>query len=252
MDRKHIKSKAKDSLKRNYKYGVLISLLICSFTVLYFLLEFPFTIRLNPLRAIQREQVNIIVSLSMFVLSLFVFNPIAVYCKNWYVKHGEFNIKDVFQKDKYFKILKITIIQFIRLFISILPVAIVFGILYSYTVTLFTSKQIGILTILVMMLLFTLGIGIYRWIKLIIKWSQTPYIIFSDQQYDAEKTIKFSESMMKEHEWEYFVLQLSFIGWSLFGIITLGIVKIFWKDPYLLETNAEYFKMLRKISRAIK
>lgn len=51
--------------------------------------------------------------------------------------------------------------------------------------------------------------------------------------------------MMYGHKAEYFVLQLSFIGWYLLAVITLGIAS-FWVNPYVKITNANYYLQLKE------
>ena len=50
---------------------------------------------------------------------------------------------------------------------------------------------------------------------------------------------------MHGHKWEYFCLQLSFIGWYLLVIMTCGIALI-WVYPYIQTINALYYRNLVK------
>ena len=53
-----------------------------------------------------------------------------------------------------------------------------------------------------------------------------------------------SRQMMKGNKWAAFVLDLSFIGWSLLGIITFGLVNIFFAGPYQYLTQSQlYFRL---------
>ncbi|WP_368357285.1 DUF975 family protein [Ruminococcus sp. RTP21358st1_A5_RTP21358_211008] len=48
----------------------------------------------------------------------------------------------------------------------------------------------------------------------------------------------------KGNKWAAFVLDLSFIGWSLLGIITFGLVNIFFAGPYQYLTQSQlYFRL---------
>ncbi len=73
----------------------------------------------------------------------------------------------------------------------------------------------------------------------------TPYIIADDTQISAIDAIKLSEQMMKGHKMEAFVLDLSFIGWHLLSILTLGILEIFYVLPYQSCTNAAFYASLK-------
>lgn len=65
-------------------------------------------------------------------------------------------------------------------------------------------------------------------------------LILADEKYNKlsyMEILKKSEAMMKGHKMDFFVLQLSFIGWHLLAILTLGILEI-WIIPY--QTTATY------------
>ena len=42
-----------------------------------------------------------------------------------------------------------------------------------------------------------------------------------------------------------FVLDLSFLGWNILSAITLGIVGVFYVNPYYYATRAEIYRFLR-------
>lgn len=46
--------------------------------------------------------------------------------------------------------------------------------------------------------------------------------------------------------WNTFVLNLSFLGWKLLGVLTLGILDIFYTNPYVDATDAELYLALKK------
>lgn len=48
---------------------------------------------------------------------------------------------------------------------------------------------------------------------------------------------------MDGHKMEFFVLQLSFIGWDLLGMLTLGIGYL-WISPYKQMTFVNYYRHL--------
>lgn len=78
-------------------------------------------------------------------------------------------------------------------------------------------------------------------------YSQSQYIVKdmvdSGQSVAATEAITKSRQIMDGHKWEYFVLQLSFIGWILLGCIPCGI-GLLWVTPYIRTTNAEYYRNL--------
>lgn len=53
--------------------------------------------------------------------------------------------------------------------------------------------------------------------------------------------------MMDGHKWEYFVLQLSFIGWGILSILSLGI-GFLWLKPYVYCIYAAFYNNLTENS----
>ena len=51
--------------------------------------------------------------------------------------------------------------------------------------------------------------------------------------------------MMKGHKWKTFVYDLSFLGWLLLSILTLGLLTIFYVSPYKASSDAELYKAIR-------
>ncbi|WP_169922428.1 DUF975 family protein [Lactobacillus terrae] len=64
------------------------------------------------------------------------------------------------------------------------------------------------------------------------------------KEYNFGDFINESRKLMNGHKWEYFVLQLSFLGWFLLSILTLGIGFI-WLTPYINATNANFYDNLK-------
>ena len=71
------------------------------------------------------------------------------------------------------------------------------------------------------------------------------YIIAENPDMSWNDAITLSRKMMDGNKWRAFVLDLSFIGWILLGILTLGILIPFYVSPYMRATNAELYKALR-------
>ncbi|MFV0557372.1 MAG: DUF975 family protein [Enterococcus sp.] len=57
------------------------------------------------------------------------------------------------------------------------------------------------------------------------------------------ETITISRKLMKGYKWKLFWLDLSFIGWHLLGILSLGIGYL-WITPYLYATKAAFYDAL--------
>lgn len=78
-----------------------------------------------------------------------------------------------------------------------------------------------------------------------ISYSQTFYLMRENPELSGEQAIQLSMKMMHGHKMEYFLLQLSFIGWILLGYITFGI-GLLWVMPYISTAQAEFHKELLK------
>lgn len=78
-------------------------------------------------------------------------------------------------------------------------------------------------------------------------YSQAYYIyrdaIDQQQSISCRDAISKSRALMNGHKWEYFMLQISFIGWGLLIMVTFGIAAI-WVQPYYHLTMANYYRHL--------
>ncbi|CCI82034.1 hypothetical protein FC41_GL000658 [Lactobacillus hominis DSM 23910 = CRBIP 24.179] len=63
------------------------------------------------------------------------------------------------------------------------------------------------------------------------------------QEITATQAISESRKVMDGHKGELFVLDLSFIGWWLLSILTLGI-GFLWLIPYVRVTHANFYRQL--------
>ena len=77
-------------------------------------------------------------------------------------------------------------------------------------------------------------------------YSMAMYILKDNPELSSDEAITASRKMMKGHKWELFVLQLSFIGWHLLGMLTFGILHIFFIGPWLSLTVAEFYSKLKE------
>ena len=77
-------------------------------------------------------------------------------------------------------------------------------------------------------------------------YAMTPYILADCPNVKAKDALKLSMRIMKGHKWELFVFDLSFIGWYLLSILTVGILNIFFTDPYRYNSLATYYLEVRE------
>ena len=78
-----------------------------------------------------------------------------------------------------------------------------------------------------------------------------PYILADNPGMGIMDVIKASWNMMKGHKWELFVLDLSFLGWILLDIITLGILGLFYVNPYIFSTHAAFYEAVKAESAVL-
>lgn len=74
-------------------------------------------------------------------------------------------------------------------------------------------------------------------------YSQAIYLAYDHPDWDWKQCIDESRRIMKGHKWQLFVLDLSFIGWIIVGILACGIGTL-WVAPYMSATRAEFYEEL--------
>lgn len=79
-------------------------------------------------------------------------------------------------------------------------------------------------------------------------YSMTGYILAENPGASGKEAIALSRRMMKGHKWERFLLDLSFIGWDILSIFTLGLLQFFYIVPLKEAAGAEFFVSLRELS----
>lgn len=76
-------------------------------------------------------------------------------------------------------------------------------------------------------------------------YRMVPYILADHPEMSGTEVITLSRQMMDGNKWRTFVLDLSFIGWHILSGLTLGILGIFYVNPYQFSTNAELYQALK-------
>lgn len=148
----------------------------------------------------------------VILLDVFICNPIEVGCKRFYVRNlnESAQVGNVgFAFDNHYK--NITKTMFFRDLYTILwtMLFIIPGIVKSY------------------------------------EYQMIPYLLAENPQMSREQAFAESKRMMSGQKWRAFVLDLSFIGWNILSAITLGILGIFYVQPYMDATHAALYEALR-------
>lgn len=214
--RSNLKTMAKEAFQRNYWMCVLVSFitaLIAGGTGAstaggnsggYQQYQYSY----DPQIAYMVAAVLGIVSIVIILLSIFVFNPLKVGGKRFYVVNAQENA-DLGEMLYPFRA--------------------------NYGKTVVTMLVTSIYIFLWSLLLLIPGI-----IKAY-SYRMVPYILQENPDMETGEIIKMSRDMMDGNKWDTFLLDLSFIGWILFGIVTLGLGLIFWTRPYMDQTGAELY-----------
>lgn len=120
--------------------------------------------------------------------------------------------------------------------------------LYRFFYPIQTRKWLNIAWVLFVKWLYH-GLWSFTIIGGIIKtysYYLVPYIIAENPNISAKDAIMLSRRMMNGHKWECFIAGLSFFGWELWNLMSVGLVGIFFANPYKFAFFAEYYAKLRK------
>ena len=107
----------------------------------------------------------------------------------------------------------------------------------------------------VILLQIVMGIFIFLWSMLLIipgivagyRYRFALYNLCENPKIGVMEAINMSKAQTRGHKWELFVLDLSFIGWSILCSLTLGILSI-WIMPYMQQTDIGYFEAIKRMS----
>ncbi len=80
-------------------------------------------------------------------------------------------------------------------------------------------------------------------------YAMVPYIIAENPDISGRDAINLSRKMMNGHKWQLFMIHVTLIGWYLLDFLTLGIVGIFFLNPYITAIEAKYYAWLRQVSK---
>ncbi len=150
----------------------------------------------------------LILSLITILLSIFVFFPISVGCRRYFInlENGTATYGDMLCafRENYWNVVKIGVLHGLYIFLWTL-LLIIPGIIKSYA---------------------------YRMV---------PYILAEDTGISSSKVFNLSSDLMDNNKFASFVLDLSFLGWELLSMFTLGILGVFFVNPYVCLTETELY-----------
>lgn len=77
------------------------------------------------------------------------------------------------------------------------------------------------------------------------EYRMIPYILADNPDMDKDEVFARSKEMMTGQKWKTFVLDLSFIGWNILSLFTVGLLGIFYVGPYKRATRAALYDTLK-------
>jgi uncharacterized membrane protein len=98
---------------------------------------------------------------------------------------------------------------------------------------------------------FLIGIFVALWSLLLIipgiikslSYSQTFFLLKDHPEYSVLEAITESRKRMNGYKWKFFLMNLSFIGWGILCLFTLGI-GLLWLTPYIYASLATFYNEL--------
>lgn len=224
-NRSEVKAKGKESFKRNYWKSVLVAFIYTLFFTSttasvrnnqeQLSSTFSEQIANDPSFALLVLVVLGIIGAILFVLKLvdlFVFNPLEVGCNRFFLVNQETDAQ--------------------------LP-----ELLHA-----FKNNYVGtVLGLFIRDILIGLGCICFLIPGFILMYSyrMVPYILAEDPSISATEALKKSRAMMQGQKWACFVYDLSYIGWYILSLCTIGLVGLFYVNPYKQNADAELYRRIR-------
>lgn len=101
---------------------------------------------------------------------------------------------------------------------------------------------------------FLTNLFIFLWSLLLVvpgiikslEYMMVDYILADNPNISPMEALRESKQMMSGHKWNAFVLGLSFLGWEILNLFTVGLLDIFYVRPYMEATFAELYLELKQ------
>jgi len=76
------------------------------------------------------------------------------------------------------------------------------------------------------------------------EYRMIPYLLAEHPEMTRQEVFAASKAMMRGQKWRAFILDLSFLGWEILSVFTLGLLEVFYVSPYRSMTNAALYEAL--------
>lgn len=231
MNRAQLKKLSKSQLNGHWKVPVLLNLLYGVIVI---------AISLSQNYANSRVSAFIVLLLSLAVEVWAIVGFPNFYLKfidsNDEAKYADFLVKkDILLKALGYVVLMTLVGVVVGAITGFMSVAMI-----SYSIFGYGTFSGSVLPFILVVLVLGVILTIFS-----ISISQSAYLLVDKDDINLFEAIGLSMKMMKGHKWEYFILYLSFIGWAILAILTLGI-GFLWLTPYITLTFANFYKQLDK------
>ncbi|MGI6095613.1 MAG: DUF975 family protein [Lachnospiraceae bacterium] len=146
-----------------------------------------------------------------------------------FTRQTEYKISDLFYGFTHNpdRIIVANIVQFALYFIVILP-----------AIMIMTLSIINPNYILLGLLMMFIDIGLI--IMLSYRYLLSPFLLMDNENMGGIESLRISAQLMKGHKGRMFLISLSFIGWEILTIFTLGIGQL-WLLPYITITTVFFY-----------
>ncbi len=204
MNRAELKANAKRSLQGKYGQAILMTIIFSFITSMVTYVVLLGGPNASKITVMILEYVAIILRLSVF--AFLTLGSVSFYLK--VSRNEEVTWKELFSKT--------------NLWLGLLGVTIVTGVFISLWSLLIVIPGI---------------IASYR-------YAMVDYILLDNPNIGIMDCINKSKKMMYGHKMDLFLLHLSFIGWVILGVFTLGILYL-WLMPYMSVTIANFYNSIK-------
>ncbi|WP_373897919.1 DUF975 family protein [Haloimpatiens sp. FM7315] len=241
-----IKKKAREQLKGNWTSAVLVCfiywLILFSIGSIDAIASILNNVKNGFLLSGQTEDTSF--GLACVIIQILIGGPFAYGIWNFFKNLGREEspkIEDLFKGFKFlvpnFLInLIVSIFQFLWSLLFILPLIIAFTIIMLKSVyeVQFTSLPLVVFTVAAITVTIILTIILLRYSMV--------FLVYNDnKELSAMEVVKASVSMMKGYKFKLFLMNLSFIGWFILSILTLGI-GFLWLYPYINASTFNFYE----------
>ena len=81
------------------------------------------------------------------------------------------------------------------------------------------------------------------------EYRMVPYLLAEHPDLEPQAALAESKRLMKGNKWHAFGLDLSFLGWDILSVLTMGMLGVFYVIPYRHSVNALLYDVLKYQNR---